>query len=107
MATNPPSGDGHRKGAVRDRSQVRNPRTDTWTKRDAETGRFMGGKKGGSPFKGVRKKSPPSPTREGSRLQSSNACPPSVMAGFGPAIHDLRVEGAPRGVSRAQRRLGR
>jgi len=26
MATNPPSGDGHRNGAVRGRSQVRNPR---------------------------------------------------------------------------------
>ena len=41
MATNPPSGDGHRKGAVRDRSQVYNPQNDRWTKRDADTGRFM------------------------------------------------------------------
>lgn len=55
MATNPPSGDGHRNGAVRDRSQVHNPRTDTWTKRDSDTGRFMDGKKDGTPFKGVRK----------------------------------------------------
>ncbi|GJE03553.1 MULTISPECIES: hypothetical protein [Methylobacterium] len=55
MATNPPSGDGHRNGMVRDRSQVFNPVTETWTKRNADTGRFMDGKKDGTPFKGVRK----------------------------------------------------
>jgi hypothetical protein len=41
MATNPPTGDGHRNGAVRDRSQVFNPKNDRWTKRDADTGQFM------------------------------------------------------------------
>jgi hypothetical protein len=55
MATNPPKGDGHRNGAVRDRSQVKNPRNGNWTKRDANTGRFMDQKQGGDPFKGVRK----------------------------------------------------
>jgi hypothetical protein len=55
MATNPPAGDGHRNGAVRDRSQVLNPKTDLWTKRDSETGRFLDVKKDGEPFKGVRK----------------------------------------------------
>jgi hypothetical protein len=55
MATNPPSGDGHRNGAVRDRSQVFNPKTETWVKRDADTGRFMDQKQNGEPFKGVRK----------------------------------------------------
>jgi hypothetical protein len=55
MATNPPKGDGHRIGAVKDRSQVYNPKTETWTKRDANTGQFMDGKKDGTPFKGVRK----------------------------------------------------
>lgn len=55
MATNPPKGDGHRNGAVRDRSQVYNPTTETWTKRNSDTGRFMDGKKDGEPFKGVRK----------------------------------------------------
>lgn len=55
MATNPPSGDGHRNGAVKGRSQVHNPKTQTWTKRDAETGKFMDGKKDGTPFKGIRK----------------------------------------------------
>ena len=55
MATNPPKGDGHRNGAVRDRSQTHNPKTDQWVKRDADTGRFMDVKKDGTPFKGVTK----------------------------------------------------
>jgi hypothetical protein len=55
MATNPPAGDGHRKGAVRDRSQVFNPITQRWTKRDTETGRFIDQKADSKPFKGVRK----------------------------------------------------
>ena len=55
MATNPPSGDGHRNGAVRDRSQVQNPVNNNWTKRDNNTGRFVDQKKDGTPFKGVRK----------------------------------------------------
>ena len=55
MATNPPSGDNHRNGAVRSRSQTFNPRTQQFVKRNAETGRFMDVKQNGSPFKGVRK----------------------------------------------------
>lgn len=55
MATNPPKGDGHRKGAVRDRSQVHNPKIDRWVKRDGDTGRFMDQKEDGSRFKGVRR----------------------------------------------------
>jgi hypothetical protein len=55
MATNPPIGDGHRKGAVRDRSQVYNPKNNRWTKRDQNTGRFMDQKADDKPFKGVRK----------------------------------------------------
>tara|TARA_R110000744_G_scaffold137364_2_gene247873 strand:+ start:429 stop:602 length:174 start_codon:yes stop_codon:yes gene_type:complete len=55
MATNPPTGDGHRKGAVRNRSQVLNPKTGHYVKRDAETGQFMDGKADKKPFKGVRK----------------------------------------------------
>ncbi len=55
MATNPPKGDGHRNGAVRDRSQVFNPVTEQWVKRDTETGKFMDVKQDGEPFKGVRK----------------------------------------------------
>jgi hypothetical protein len=55
MARNKPYGDNARKGAVRGRSQTLNPKTGQWTKRDASTGKFMDGKKDGTPFKGVRK----------------------------------------------------
>jgi hypothetical protein len=55
MARNGKTGDGHRNGAVRDRSQTHNPKTDQWVKRDADTGRFMDVKQDGTPFKGVRK----------------------------------------------------
>ena len=55
MATNPPSGDGHRNGAVRNRSQAYNPKNDHWVKRDADTGCFMDQKADSKPFKGVRK----------------------------------------------------
>lgn len=55
MATNPPTGDGHRKGAVRDRSQTKTP-SGHWVKRDKDTGQFMDVKTSDkSPFKGVRK----------------------------------------------------
>ena len=55
MATNPPKSDGYRNGAVKDRTQAYNPRTETWTKRDSNTGQFMDGKMDGTPFKGVTK----------------------------------------------------
>ena len=56
MATNPPSGDGHRNGAVKGRSQTYNPKTDSWVKRDTKTGKFMDVKTSdNTPFKGVRK----------------------------------------------------
>ena len=55
MATNPPSGDGHRNGAVKDRSQTQTP-SGHWVKRDDGTGRFMDVKTTDkTPFKGVRK----------------------------------------------------
>lgn len=53
MAKN--TGHNYRQGAVRSRSQVQNPKTGNWTKRDADTGRFKDVKSGGDPFKGVRK----------------------------------------------------
>ncbi len=55
MAKNRPIGDGHRQGAVKDRSQTFNPQTEQWVKRDAATGRFMDVKQDGTPFKGVRR----------------------------------------------------
>ena len=54
MAKNGKVGDGHRDGAVRDRSQVYNPKTEIWTKRGPD-GKFMDGKSDGKPFKGVTK----------------------------------------------------
>lgn len=55
MAKNPPN-DGARKGAVTDRTQIKNPKTGLWTKRDSETGRFMDVKTSSDkPFKGVTK----------------------------------------------------
>ena len=55
MATNKPPGDGHRNGAVRQRTQVFNPLTAAWTKRDKSSGQFMDGKADRKPFKGVTK----------------------------------------------------
>lgn len=54
MATNPPKGDGHRNGAVRERSQTQTP-AGNWVKRNTNDGRFMDVKSDQLPFKGVRK----------------------------------------------------
>jgi hypothetical protein len=54
MATNPPTGDGHRNGEVRKRSQFKEP-NGNWVKRDTNTGEFMSQKPGPKPYKGVRK----------------------------------------------------
>ena len=55
MATNPPTGDGHRKGMVKQRSRTKTP-SGHYVKRDAGTGRFMDVKTSDkTPFKGVRK----------------------------------------------------
>lgn len=51
MAKN--TGKGYRKGAVKDRTQVQNPRTGQWVKRDTKTGIFIDVKEDGTPFKGV------------------------------------------------------
>jgi hypothetical protein len=58
MAKN--SGEGYRIGSVDDRTQVQNPVTGDWTKRDRDpdsktAGKFMDVKSGGTPFKGVAK----------------------------------------------------
>lgn len=55
MAVNKPYGDGTRIGAVRGRSQVFNPKTDRFVKRNSDNGRFMDVKSDNVPFKGVRK----------------------------------------------------
>lgn len=54
MAKNPPKGPG-RRGAIKDSSQVYNPKIERYVKRDTDTGRFMDVKSDDKPFKGVRK----------------------------------------------------
>jgi DNA-binding CsgD family transcriptional regulator len=56
MATN--TGKNYREGEVRERSQVQNPRTGDFVKRNATTGEFIAVKRDGTPFKGVRKEKP-------------------------------------------------
>lgn len=56
MAKN--TGEDHRIGSVDDRTQVKNPKTDKWVKRDREEGsetrgQFTEVKKDGETFKGV------------------------------------------------------
>lgn len=54
MATNPPKGDGHRNGPVKDRTQAFNPKNDRWVKRGPD-GKFMDQKSDKRPFKGITK----------------------------------------------------
>jgi len=58
MAKN--TGDGHRKGSVVNRTQVQNPKTGDYVKRNDDPnsphqGEFMDVKQDGTPFKGVAK----------------------------------------------------
>lgn len=55
MAKNKAPGKG-RVGAVKNRTQVFNPKTKQWVKIDSDTGKFMDVKQDGTPFKGVTKK---------------------------------------------------
>jgi len=50
------TGENHRHGAVKDRHQGYNPKTEQWVKINDNTNRFMDVKQDGEPFKGVRKK---------------------------------------------------
>jgi hypothetical protein len=54
MAKNGRAGDGHRHGAVRNRTQFRNPKTGLMQKRNPDTGQIMDVKTSGGKFKGVR-----------------------------------------------------
>ena len=65
MARNKVPGDDRRTGAVKARSQIKNPVTGTWTKRDDKSGKFMDVKADPKPFKGVRK------SRSGEVIQRS------------------------------------
>jgi hypothetical protein len=54
MAKNGKVGDGHRNGAVRERTQVKNPKNGLFVKRGPD-GKFMDVKTSGGKFKGVTK----------------------------------------------------
>jgi hypothetical protein len=54
MAKNPPKGAG-RRGAVRNRTQVMNPVTKHYVKRNSKNGQFMDVKADKKPFKGITK----------------------------------------------------
>jgi len=90
MATNAPSGDNHRNGAVKKRSQTKNPKNKRFVKRDSESGRFMDVKADKKPFKGVRKNTPVgriyekknSPGRESSRDRRGHTCCPKPLRAF-------------------------
>lgn len=56
MVTNLPK-DNSRKGAVKGRSQVKNPKTGIWVKRDSTRGKFIDGKTSSkTPFKEYEKR---------------------------------------------------
>jgi len=57
MATNGKAGDNRSYGAIKERSQVFNPKTEQWVKRNSNTGKFIAVKADGNKFKGVRKES--------------------------------------------------
>lgn len=54
MATNKPTGDNSRVGAVKGRSQVLNTKTDLFVKRNSDNGQFMDVKTTGGKFKGIK-----------------------------------------------------
>jgi V8-like Glu-specific endopeptidase len=54
MATNGKPGDGHRNGAVRDRSQFQHP-NGHWYKRDQDSGQIIDVNQNRQPHKGVRR----------------------------------------------------
>ena len=55
MAINKPIGDNARKGAVKKRTQLKNPLTKTSTKRNRKGGQFIAVKKSAVKYKGIRK----------------------------------------------------
>lgn len=78
MATN--QGKSVRKGAVRKRSQVYNPSTGHYVKRDSETGRFIDVKSDGKPFKGVRKEATKVKANPNVKKSTANRAEKAVIA---------------------------
>lgn len=59
MAKN--TGKNFRVGPVKDRTQAFNPKTESWVKRDKESGKFIDQKSDRKPFKGVSKENDDKP----------------------------------------------
>lgn len=53
MAKNDPTEDNSRKGTIKERTQVLNPHTGLYSKRNKENGQFLSVKVTGGKFKGV------------------------------------------------------
>jgi hypothetical protein len=82
--------DSKRDGAVKKRSQVQNPTTGLWAKRDADTGRIMDVKTTGGKFRGV------------SREDTSKA-PAKKRATKKTAAKKVAKRGAKKGARRAKK----
>ena len=57
------TGDGSRKGAVKERVQAMNPVTNRYVKIDTQTGRILDHKKSAGPYKGIREVKGSTPKR--------------------------------------------
>lgn len=78
MARN--TGKDSRKGAVSKRTQVYNPSTGHYVKRDSETGRFMDVKSDGKPFKGVVKEKSSVKSNPNVKKSTANKAEKAVIA---------------------------
>lgn len=80
MARN--TNEGSRKGAISKRTQVYNPTTGNFVKRDSATGRFLDVKSDGKPFKGV--------VREKSSVKSNPSISKSIASKAEKAVISVR-----------------
>ncbi len=78
MARN--TGKDSRKGSVSKRTQVYNPSTGHYIKRDSETGRFMDVKSDGKPFKGVVKEKSSVKSNPSVKKSTANKAEKAVIA---------------------------
>lgn len=63
--------DNKREGAVKKRSQVLNPATGLWAKRDADTGRIMDVKTTGGKFRGVSREDTAAPAKRATKKRAT------------------------------------
>ena len=90
MAVNKPTGDNARKGAVKKRTQLKNPLTKTSTKRNKDGGQFMAVKKSAVKYKGVRRKR----SDEARRSSGNHPHPAYCVLGLGDCSMTWEVSGS-------------